>query len=180
MDDATKKLIDSLPAKTGRSLEQWSDILEESGLEKHGQMVALLKSDYGVTHGFANSIALLHRERGIERTDDDLVNAQYSGAKAPLRAVHDRLVEIARGFGDDVEVSPKRTSVSLRRRTQFALVEAASSSRIALGVQLRGVDAAGRLRASNGMCSHVIDVRSVDDIDDEVVTWMREAYDRAG
>lgn len=177
MDDATKKLIDSLPEKTGRSLEQWSSILDQTGLEKHGQLLAFLKTEHGVTHGFANSIAILHRERRIDRTDDDLVDAQYSGSKASLRPLHDRLVEIARSLGDDVEIAPKRTSVSLRRRTQFALIEPASAQRIALGLNLGDAAASGRLLSVKGMCTHRVDVRSLDDIDDELVRWLRRAYE---
>ncbi|MBX9471600.1 DUF5655 domain-containing protein [Microcella sp.] len=177
MDDATKKLIESLPEKTGRSLEQWSSILDRTGLEKHGQLLAHLKSAHGVTHGFANSIALLHRERGIERTDDDLVDGQYAGAKAGLRPLHDRLVEIALSLGGDVEIAPKRTSVSLRRRKQFALIEPASAQRIALGLNLGDAPASERLLAVKGMCTHRVDVRTLDDIDDELVNWLRGAYE---
>ena len=177
MDDVTKKLIDSLPEKTGRSLEQWSSILDQTGLEKHGQLLAFLKGEHGVTHGFANSIALLHRERGIERTDDDLVDAQYAGAKAGLRPVHDRLVELARSLGDDVEIAPKRTSVSLRRRKQFALIEPASALRIALGLNLGDAPAGDRLLVVKGMCTHRVDVRSLDDLDEELIEWLRRAYE---
>ncbi len=179
MDDATKKLIDSLPEKTGRSLEQWSSILDQTGLEKHGQMLAFLKTEHGVTHGFANSIAILHRERGVERTDDDLLDAQYAGAKAVLRPLHDRLVEIAQSLGDDVEVAVKRTSVSLRRRKQFALIEPASAQRIALGLNLGEAPAGERLLAAKGMCTHRVDVRALDDINEELVDWLRQAYELA-
>ena len=179
MDDATRKLIDSLPEKTGRSLEQWSSILDETGLEKHGQLLAFLKSEHGVTHGFANSIAILHRERGLDRSDDDLVDGQYAGAKGALRPLHDRLVEIARSLGDDVEIAPKRTSVSLRRHKQFALIEAASAQRIALGLNLGDAPAGERLLAVKGMCTHRVDLRSLDDIDAELVEWLQRAYELA-
>ena len=177
MDDAKKSFLESLPVKTGRSLEQWSSILDQTGLEKHGQMLAFLKSEHGVTHGFANSIALLHRERGVERTDDDLVDGQYIEAKAGLRPLHDRLVEIARSLGSDVEIAPKRTSVSLRRHKQFALIEPASAQRVALGLNLGEAAAGERLLAVKGMCTHRVDLRSLDDIDDELAGWLQQAYE---
>lgn len=179
MDETTRKLIDSLPEKTGRSLDEWSQVLAASGLEKHGQMVALLKSEYGVTHGFANSIALLHRERGVEVSDDERVDAQYSGAKQALRPIYERLLAVVREFGDDVEVAPKRTSVSLRRHKQFAVVEAASAQRIQLGVSPGDLPPSERLEVWGGMCSHRVSVRSVDEVDDELVGWLRAAYERS-
>ena len=179
MDDTTRKLLESLPAKTGKSLDEWSAVLQQTGLEKHMQMVGFLKTEHGVTHGFANSIALLHRERGVERTDDDLVDAQYAGAKQALRPIHDRLVEVARSLGDDVEIAPKRTSVSLRRSKQFALIEPASAQRIALGLNLGDVPSTGRLLAASGMCTHRVDVRTLDEVDDELEQWLALAYARA-
>jgi len=182
VDDATRKVVDSLPHRTGRSFEEWSGILEMSGLQKHMQLVTHLKEQHGVTHGFANAIVLLHRERDTETSADDWVDAQYAGAKSALRPIHDRLVEVVRAFGDDVDVAPKRTSVSLRRSKQFALIEPASAQRIVLGIAL-GKDWGdarddGRLTVWGGMCSHRVDVRGRDEIDDELVSWVRAAYDR--
>lgn len=79
----------------------------------------------------------------------------------------------------DVEVAPKKTGVSLRRAKQFALVEAPSAKRIQLGLNLRGVAATERLRSMSGMCTHRVDLTSVNDVDDEVQGWLRAAYDLA-
>lgn len=176
---ATQTMIDNLPAKTGRSLDQWFGVLDIAGLDKHGKIIAFLKSEHGVSHGFANLIATLYLSRGQEASGEDLVDAQYAGAKAGLRPLCDRLVAEATALGGDVEVAPKKTGVSLRRSKQFALVEAPSSKRVQLGLNLRGVPPTQRLRAWGGMCSHRVDLASVDDIDDEVLGWLRAAYERA-
>ena len=131
VDAATQTMIDTLPTKTGRSLHEWFAVLDAAGLEKHGQAMALLKGEHGMTHGFANLVALQHRARGVGPvTGEQLVDAQYAGAKAALRPILDRIVAEVSGFGGDVEVAPKKTGVSLRRRKQFALVEAASAKRV--------------------------------------------------
>jgi hypothetical protein len=107
------------------------------------------------------------------------LDAQYAGAKVGLRPIHDRLVEVARGFGSDVEVAPKKTSVSLRRKVQFAVIEASSAKRVQLGIQLKGEPATDRLLAWGSMCSHRVNLGSLDDIDAELIGWLRAAYDRA-
>ncbi len=172
-------MIANLPERTGRPLDEWFAVLDDAGLEKHAQAMALLKSEYGVTHGFANLIVTLHRSRGIATSDESLVDAQYSGKKGALRPIYERLVELVTTFGDDVQVDPKKTGVSLRRSKQFALIEAPSAARVQLGVNLRDVAPEGRLRAATGMCTHRIDVTAVDEVDDELVSWLREAYRRA-
>ncbi len=179
VDAATQTMIDNMPAKTGRSLEEWFVVVDAAGFAKHGQILSHLKSEYGVSHGFANLIAARALSRGQEATADDLVEAQYEGRKAPLRPLYDRLIAEVSAFGPDVEVAPKKTSVSLRRNKQFALIEAPSATRLQLGVNLRGTAPTDRLRAAGGMCTHRVDVASADEIDAELVGWLHEAYEEA-
>lgn len=170
-------MTDNLALKTGRTLEQWYPILESSGLEKHGELMQHLKTEHGVSHGFANTIVLGFRSRGTSQAADDLLEAQYAGAKAGLRPIHDRLVELARSCGEDVEVDVKKSGVYLRRSRLFAVIEPVSAKRIRLGVQLKGAEATDRLQAWGSMCSHRVALTAVDDVDDQVAGWMRQAYD---
>jgi hypothetical protein len=177
VDAATRSMIDNMPAKTGRSLEEWFVVLDAHPYEKHGQGIALLKSEFGMSHGFANLVVARHRERGsAPATGDDLVDSQYAGAKAELRPIYERIIAAVAAFGDDVEIAPKKTGVSLRRRKQFALVEAPSATRVQLGLNLRGVAPTDRLREAGGMCTHRVDVRGAAEVDDELIGWLRDAY----
>jgi predicted transport protein len=179
VDAATQTMIDNMPAKTGRSLDEWFVVVDAAGYEKHGQILSHLKSEYGVSHGFANLIAARSLSRGQAPTTDDLVEAQYAGRKAPLRPLYDRLIAEVSAFGPDVEVAPKKTGVSLRRNKQFAVIEAPSATRLQLGVNLRGATPTERLRAAGGMCTHRVDVASAEEIDAELVGWLHEAYEEA-
>lgn len=180
VDAATQTMINNLPSKTGRSLDEWFATLDAAGIVPHGKAVAHLKTEHGVSHGFANLIVTMHRARDqAPASGEELVDAQYAGPKAVLRPILDRVLEEVARFGDDVDVAPKKTGVSLRRSKQFALVEVPSATRVQLGLNLRGVEPTSRLEASGGMCTHRVNVTTVADIDDEVVGWLREAYERA-
>ena len=170
-------MLANLPDKTGKPLDEWLELVAAEGLEKHGQIVKFLKGEHGVTHGFANLIAAKALESG---GPDDPVAEQYSGAKAALKPIHDSLVDYAKSLGSDVEIAPKKTSVSLRRKRQFALITPATKTRVDLGLALKGDEPGGRLEIYNAMCSHRVRLESVEDIDDEVRGWMAEAYARAG
>ncbi|WP_146794121.1 DUF4287 domain-containing protein [Agrococcus baldri] len=177
VDAATQTMIDNLPAKTGRSLVEWFAVLDAAAPEKHGQAMALLKGEHGMTHGFANLVVLQHRARDAGPVSgDDLVDAQYTGGKAGLRPILDRILGAVADFGDDVEVAPKKTSVSLRRRKQFAVVEAASAKRVQLGINLGDAKPTERLKAAGGMCTHRVDIATIEDVDDELLRWLRDAY----
>lgn len=180
VDAATRTMIGNIPARTGRSLDEWFAVLDTAQPTQHAKAMTLLKTEHGVSHGFANLIVTLYRQRDGEPAPDDLVDGQYAGAKAVLRPLYDQLVASALALGEDVEVAPKKTSVSLRRAKQFALLEAPSRTRISVGLNLGGTESTGRLRAAGGMCSHRVDVSSTDDIDAELLGWLRDAYDRAG
>lgn len=169
-------MINNLPEKTGKSLAQWIPIVKASGLEKHGQIVKMLKTEHGITHGFANLISAKARETGEET---DLVAAQYQG-KESLKPIHDTIMDFAKTLGGDVEIAPKKSSVSLRRKKQFALIVPATKSRIDLGLALKGDAPTERLESWNAMCSHRVRLETAEGFDDEVKGWMREAYGRAG
>ncbi|WP_291844622.1 DUF4287 domain-containing protein [Maricaulis sp.] len=184
-EDMAQAMINNMPAKTGKSLDEWVTIVKASGLEKHGEMIKLLKGEHGMTHGFANLVA--HEARGrvvsAPAPAEDLVAAQYAGPKAGLKPIHDRLVKAVEAFGEDVELAPKKAYVSLRRARQFGLVQPSTKTRLDLGLNLKGVEPSGRLEASgafNAMCTHRVRLDTVDAIDGEVLGWLRQAYDAAG
>jgi predicted transport protein len=182
-DEQRASMVANLPEKTGRSLEEWKALLGESGLAKHGEMVSLLKKEHGVTHGFANLI--VHEFRGgvvsNPAPDADLVEAQYDG-KERIRPLYDRIMKEVAGFGSDVEVAPKKAYVSLRRKTQFALLQPSTKTRLDVGIKLKGVDPTERLEASgsfNSMVTHRVRVSESAHVDDELVAWLRQAYEGA-
>lgn len=183
-EDATATMIANLPANTGHSLPEWMQIVAKSKLARHGQIVSLLKSEHGVGHGYANLIAheALRAASGASNDGDDLVAAQYAGAKAALLPIYEALVTEIAKFGGDVEVSPKKTYVSLRRNKQFALVQPSTATRLDVGINLKGVAPTDRLEPSgsfNAMVSHRVRVGSVDDVDKELIGWLRKAYESA-
>jgi predicted transport protein len=184
VDAATATMVRNLEEKTGKTMAQWVAVVKALGPKKHGEIVKVLKEQHELGHGYANLVA--HTAAGLVGDDapagDDLVAAQYTGEKAGLRPTYDAIIKAVTGFGADVEVSPKKTYVSLRRSKQFALVQASTKSRIDVGLNLKGVAPAGRLEASgsfNAMCTHRVRVESAADVDKALIGWLRDAYDKA-
>lgn len=181
-DAATMTMINNLPEKTGRSLDDWLALLGRQKLDKHGEIVKWLKAEHGVTHGFANLIAHKFRDSRGEAAPADPVDAQYQGAKAGLRPIYDAIIKIVSTFGSDVEIAPKKTYVSLRRNKQFALVQPSTRDRVDVGINLRDVPATKRLEASgsfNSMVSHRVRVSDQKDVNAELKRWLKKAYDAA-
>lgn len=182
MDKATMTMIENLEKNTGRSLAQWILLVQAQQFEKHGEIMKYLKEVHGLTHGYANLIA--HKAKGSDAgsaadTNDLIVN-QYRG-KEHFKPLYDTLMEAIHAFGSDVEVAPKNTYVSLRRKKQFAILNPASKTRFEIGLNLKGQDPEGILEAEkpNAMCSHKIHIGAPEDINEEVLRWIRTAYDKA-
>ncbi len=180
VEQARATQLANIATATGTPLDDWFALIEARRAEglAHGQLVAWLKADHGLGHGNAN--ALVHAS-AESRGDPpvDLVAAQYAGPKAGLRALYDEIVARVSGFGDDVEIAPKKTSVSLRRSKQFAVLTPAARNRLDIGLNLRGEPADGVLEAATGMCTHRIPIGALDDLDEDVLGWLRAAYERA-
>ena len=56
-----KAYLDNIKAKTGKDPEYFREAAKKKGLEKHGDLLAWLKSDCGLGHGHANAIILYIR-----------------------------------------------------------------------------------------------------------------------
>lgn len=183
MDDAMATMLANYEKNTGKPFEAWVAIAKKEKLAKHGEIVKHLKEKYGMGHGYANLVAMTVMKGGAPApAGDDLVEAQYAGKKAALRPLYDQLAKAVAKFGGDVELSPKKTYVSLRRSKQFALVQPSTADRLDVGINLKGLAPRGRLETSgsfNAMVSHRVRVATAKDIDDELVSWLRAAYDQA-
>lgn len=179
MDKALQTMINNMPEKTGKSLEAWHSILKTKGFTKHSEGVNFLKKEYQVTHGFANTIVSLSKEEAQDARE--LVRSQYQGKEA-LIPMYDLLLKTIKGFGDDITITPKKTSVSIIRKRQFALIKPATKSRIDLGLKLKDVPIKGCLENSGPfgtMCTHRIQLTEVDQIDEEVKGWLLDAYKKS-
>jgi len=184
MDQAEKTMIDNLFKNTGKTLEQWIEIVKQKNFAKHGEIINFLKDEHGFSYGFANLVA--HKSKGSDagsvEDSSELIEKQYKG-KEHFMPIYETLMAEIMKFGNDIEVAPKNAYVSLRRKKQFALLQPATKTRFEIGLIIKGQDAKGVLEvipAANAMCSHKINIESEQDITSEVLNWIKVAYDKAG
>lgn len=176
-------MIENLYKNTGKTLAQWIETVKAQNIAKHGEIIKYLKENHAFTHGFANLVAHKAKETdaGSAENQDELITRQYSG-KEHFKPVYDRLLSEIKAFGNDIEVAPKNAYVSLRRKKQFAILNPATKTRFEIGLNLKGQETTGKLEAEkpNAMCSHKLSISGLQDIDQEVIGWLKKAYDAAG
>ena len=179
-EESLAKMIESLKEKTGKTLEEWRVVIADAGWQKHGEIVSGIKTQHGVSHGYANQIALRSKEPG-ELHESDPIKDMF--AKRPeAKTIYDEILVQLNTFGSDVDLAPKKGYVSVRRKKQFAILQPASA-RLDVGIQLKGVVPNDRLEASgsfNAMLSHRVRITTLNQVDEQLIGWLNQAYEAAG
>lgn len=186
LDKAFQTQLDNIQKKTGKSLNELAGIIKKSGLTKHGEIRDYLKSELGLGHGDAN--ALVHAvlqsngQRAAEgKSGDQVLDDIYSGAKAHLRPIHEKLMKEIHKFGE-FEIAPKKGYVSLRRRKQFVMIGPKTNTRFEVGINARDLKKSARLleQPKGSMCNYIVNVTEPKEVDSELVAWIKSAYEGAG
>jgi hypothetical protein len=187
VEKALATQLANIEKRTGKSLDALATIVKASGLSKHGEIREMLKRDLGMGHGDANT--LVHHVLKSDGTSAaeaagkspvSVLDEIYSGAKAPLRPIHDKLMAANDAFAP-YEMAPKKGYVSLRHKKQFAMIGPGTSTRVDIGLNMKNVPATDRLRAmpAGGMCQYQVRVTDPGEVDAQLIAWMRRAYDAA-
>jgi Domain of unknown function (DUF5655)/Domain of unknown function (DUF4287) len=188
IDKAYQTQLQNIQKKTGKSLEELTALVKNSGLAKHGEIRDMLKRDLGLGHGDANtlvhftlqSIPAFSEKEGSDSVSD-VLDEIYTGPKANLRPIHDKLMETINQFGE-FEIAPKKTYVSLRRKKQFAMIGPATNTRVEVGINIKGLDPDERLieLPAGNMCNYKIKLMDSGEVDSRLIGWIKQAYDSAG
>ena len=143
----------------------------------------MLKTDYGMSHGAANRVALmalaaLDPKAGATDPEAEM----YAGGRRALLPIHERVMAAINGLGTDIELAAKKGYLSVRRRKQFAMIKPAAKH-VDLGLILPGRTVAGRLESAatfNALFTHRVRIRAPDEVDDELLGWLADAYAASG
>jgi hypothetical protein len=177
-----EKVIAGLKEKTGRSLEEWVALMAKSGPKGEKDRAAWLKAEFGLGTITAMFVAGRAARGAVEYDPDGLVDKMFAGKKAALRPIYETLLEAGYALGGDVTATRCSTMVPLRRKYVFAQLKPTTNTRLDLGLALGALPAQGRLIDTGGYekkdrITHRIGISSLDEIDAEVMDWLRRAYE---
>jgi Domain of unknown function (DUF5655)/Domain of unknown function (DUF4287) len=187
VDKALETQLKNIQTRSGKTLDELYTLIRKSGLAKHGEIRDMLKRDLSLGHGDANTLVhtYLRGESGpepaAEAESDDVLDQIYTGPKVALRPIHEKLIEAINKFGE-FETAPKKGYVSLRRKKQFATIGPATNTRFEVGLNMKGVKGTDRLSElpAGQMCQYKVKLADAKEVDQELIDWIRQAYDSAG
>jgi hypothetical protein len=186
-----QKWSKELTEKTGRSLEEWIVLAKQSGLTAEKERREWLKKEHKLGTNSASWIAERADGNGTDVFDSpetylkaaaEWVEAQYSGPRAALRPLYEKLLKFGFSLGKDVKACPCKTMVPLYRNHVFAQIKPSTNTRIDLGFALGNMKTPKRLIDTGGYekkdrITRRIEIKSTADIDDEVKRWLKKAYE---
>jgi Domain of unknown function (DUF5655) len=109
---------------------------------------------------------------------DELIDRQYAD-RSHLRPIYEAIVASAQALGEVVIQARKGFVSLLTSKRTFARVQATTKNRIDLGLRLEGLQPRGRLKPSriHETMSLQVSLTELKDLDQEVLKWIREAYE---
>lgn len=181
--------VEKLPEKTGKSLDEWADLVKETGPKNVKERKAWLKEQHLFGTNAAWWIADYAEGKLPWEGDpesyliaaDQYVEAMFSGSKSCLRPLYNKLLEISLKIAPDVKACPCKTIVPIYRNHVFAEIKPATKTRIDLGFALQKTPFTDRLidtggQAKKNRITHCIAITQLSDVDAEVIQWLQKAY----
>jgi hypothetical protein len=185
----------SLKERSGRSVDEWMDFIAKKGPKTEPERREWLKKECGL--GTNNAWWLAERSVGKGGDEDSpeayLAHAKqylvdmYAG-KESLKPIHEAVLEAAGALGKDVKACPCKTIVPLYRNHVFAQIKPSTKTRVDLGFALgasmkegktkfpaRLIDTGGFKKKDR--ITHRIELTKVEDIDAELLKWLKKAYE---
>jgi Domain of unknown function (DUF5655)/Domain of unknown function (DUF4287) len=178
-----------LPAKSGRALDEWANLVRKQKFKSARDASAWLKKEYGLPTMTAWSIAefaigklpwegdpKLYLQNAV-----DYVRDMFAGPKEWQRPVFDEVIAFARTLGKDVRVCPCKTIVPIYRSRVIAELKPATRTRLELALVLGEVPMQGRLvrnpRAkTDDRRQHFVAITPDAGFDAECKKWLKVAY----
>jgi hypothetical protein len=188
--EATMKWVATLKEKTGRSLEEWLALIKKEGPATEPERRDWLKGKHRLGTNSAWWLAERSMGKGTEvdspeaylKAAEKYVEQMFSGKKAALRPLYNKLLELGYSMGKDVKACPCQTIVPFYRNHVFAQVKPSTNTRIDFGLALGNMKTPKRLIDTGGFAkkdriTRRIEITSPKDIDGEVKRWLKTAYE---
>jgi hypothetical protein len=173
-----------LRAATGKSFDEWVQFARKKGPEGQKALRMWLGSEHGLGMRQAwwiAAAAVAPDDEASYSNTEGLVDALYSGPKAALRPIHERVIDAALACGPETIATSCKTMVPLYRKHVFAELRPVNDT-VEVSLALGDVPAKGRLLASDGRMpgdrlTHRVHLAKESEVDAEFKGWLAKAYE---
>jgi len=178
-----KDFISTTKAQTGKTLDQWIDILKRSGISKKEYIIGWLKLEYGLHHLQAGLLTGLYLNNGkpVYLDRNRLLEDQFSHCKR-TRPLFDSIAKKILSQFDDAKLIPKKNYLSFAGIREFAAIDVKLNT-VRLGMDLGDLEFTNDLKPSkiksvSSRISHMTIISAVEQFDEITDRQLRLSYYR--
>jgi hypothetical protein len=175
-----QSIADLLLRRTGADVAGWKTRINRMHFADEASLRSWL-TDQGVT-GYPQQLLVMETfgyPEFLKASADELIDGQYAD-RPDLRPILDVIVANMPRLGEVTIQARKGYVALLTPRRTFASVEPTTKQRVDLGLRLANPRPAGRLTRASSMGNSQVTARirlsAPEEVDDEVISWLRRAY----
>ena len=179
-----QEFMQTAQEKTGKSVEQWLAVIKASGLSKPMEILNWLKTEHPLNHLQSNFLSGLYLNNGkpVYQNESALLENQFVKCEA-MRPVFEIISDKILSLFPDTVLIPKKTYLSYTANREFAAINI-KPKEIRLGVDLGSEPFTETLQKSKLVgamprISHMITISDSNDLDETVIAYLRQSYDRS-
>lgn len=172
----------NLHKNTGKTLEQWIEVVKKSGPKDRKEKVEWLKTKHQLGNGQASTITKMMYEGMSDYDVDSLMEVHFNGNKDYQKPIYDKIAASLKKWGDH-KIAVNKTYLSLIHHQQFAIIKTTKDGMI-IGVPAMAVKAAKNkeFKASKNLGSekitHRLLLNDISDLSDGVMRVLKASYDK--
>jgi hypothetical protein len=176
-----QEFIASVAEKTGKSVEQWMDVIQRNGLDKPNAILNWLKSDHKLNHMQANFLSGIYMNEGKPVYDYEVLFSKLFDGKNTLMPTYQALENsIRQQLPDNVEFIPTKAYVSIEGQRCFACATLTRKN-IRVGLDLGAVpfdDYVQKAKSLGAMpnLTHMVEIEAAGDVNGRLMDYVKLAY----
>ncbi|SFB96609.1 protein of unknown function [Parapedobacter composti] len=171
-------IIRNLKEKTGKSIEEWIALLEKQELKGKKEIMAFLKTDYGLGHFQAQKV--FEHYSGKDHYEDPHTFAKKIFDTKKSWELYDFCRSKILLMAKDIRVQPCKTYIPFYRKNKFAMLTKTKDDVLLLGLTLPENPSNPRFTAipvtANDRINARTTIRHTSDFDEEIMSAVKNAY----
>jgi predicted transport protein len=170
-------IIRNLKTKTGKTLEEWIDVVQQAQLSEKKAVLQFLKTEHKLGHFQAQKIYEHLKGADAYAASDQFEDQLF---KSPAsRACYDHLKKQILGLSSDIKVQPCKTYIPFYHSIQFAQLSPAKEDQIKLKLSLpKGHEIPlSASKNTNGRLNTEILIQDKSEINQQVMDALALAYE---
>jgi hypothetical protein len=180
--DYEREFIAEAKQRTGRTVEEWMNLIKASGTAKHAEIRTWLKAEHKLDHMQATFLTFIFENGGKPAFEaGDLRDTLFAG-REKARELTDALEASLTEAYPSIEFVPKKTYVSINGEKVMGCATPIKDG-LRFGLDLGDMPFEGRVQKAKSLgampnVTHMIELRDPGEIDAEVLRLTGVAFER--